>query len=48
MADLKNGCPPENGAFKEAVCVDAGRVTLAVTEIALRIFGASFCPRIRR
>lgn len=26
MADLKNGCPPENGAFKEAVCVDAGRV----------------------
>lgn len=26
MADLKNGCPPENGTFKEAVCVDAGRV----------------------
>lgn len=26
MADLKNGCPPENGGFKEAVCVDAGRV----------------------
>lgn len=26
MADLKNGCPPENGAFKEAVCVDVGRV----------------------
>ncbi len=26
MADLKNGCPPENCAFKEAVCVDAGRV----------------------
>ena len=26
MADLKNGCPPENGSFKEAVCVDAGRV----------------------
>ena len=26
MADLKNGCPPENGTFKEAVCVDVGRV----------------------
>ncbi len=26
MTDLKNGCPPENAAFKEAVCVDAGRV----------------------
>ena len=26
MADLRNGCPPENGTFKEAVCVDAGRV----------------------
>lgn len=26
MADLKNGCPPENGTFKEAVCIDAGRV----------------------
>ena len=26
MADLKNGCPPENSSFKEAVCIDAGRV----------------------
>lgn len=26
MADLRNGCPPENATFKEAVCVDAGRV----------------------
>ena len=26
MAELKNGCPPENAEFKEAVCVDAGRV----------------------
>lgn len=26
MADLKNGCPPEHNCFKEAVCIDAGRV----------------------
>lgn len=26
MADIKNGCTPESGGFKEAVCVDAGRV----------------------
>lgn len=26
MADFKNGSCPENGTFKEAVCVDAGRV----------------------
>ena len=26
MADTKNGCPPENDCFKEAVCIDAGRV----------------------
>ena len=26
MADLKNGCPPEHSDFKEAVCIDAGRV----------------------
>lgn len=26
MAELKNGCPPESAAFKEAVCIDAGRV----------------------
>ena len=38
MADLKNGCPPENSSFKEAVCIDAGRVyDPAATVIALRI-----------
>lgn len=26
MAELKNGCPPESATFKEAVCIDAGRV----------------------
>lgn len=26
MADLKNGCSPENATFKEAVCIDGGRV----------------------
>lgn len=26
MAELKNGCPPESAVFKEAVCIDAGRV----------------------
>lgn len=26
MADIRNGCPPESATFKEAVCIDAGRV----------------------
>ena len=26
MAELRNGCPPESATFKEAVCIDAGRV----------------------
>ncbi len=26
MADIKNGCPTDSVNFKEAVCVDAGRV----------------------
>lgn len=26
MAEIKNGCPPESATFKEAVCIDAGRV----------------------
>ena len=26
MAEIKNNCPTDDGSFKEAVCIDAGRV----------------------
>lgn len=37
MADLRNGCPTD-ASFKEAVCIDAGRVYDSCCEQHLTIY----------